>query len=159
MAKRSRVETEQTVNQILDEALKQILTIGFDAMSYTTLSTATGISRTGISHHFPKKTEFLVRLDHRIGQLFVDALNFDSITSLESSWKQALQLTEHKAVLKLFFSLCGTNSDNVTYFKAMNSAQQLALLQLGEAGEKCVAQLIGHSAITLLENALQLEAA
>ncbi|GAA0787994.1 MULTISPECIES: TetR family transcriptional regulator [Pseudomonadati] len=159
MAKRSRIETEQTVNQILDEALKQILTIGFDAMSYTTLSTATGISRTGISHHFPKKTEFLVRLDHRIGQLFVDALNFDSITSLESSWKQALQLTEHKAVLKLFFSLCGTNSDNVTYFKAMNSAQKLALLQLGEAGEKCVAQLIGHSAITLLENALPLEAA
>ena len=41
----------------------------------------------------------------------------------------------------------------------MNSAQQLALLQLGEAGEKCVAQLIGHSAITLLENALPLEAA
>ena len=82
MAKRSRVETEQTVNQILDEALKQILTIGFDAMSYTTLSNATGISRTGISHHFPKKTEFLVRLDHRIGQLFVDALNFDSLSSL-----------------------------------------------------------------------------
>ncbi|MCT7940664.1 TetR/AcrR family transcriptional regulator [Shewanella holmiensis] len=159
MAKRSRVETEQTVNQILDEALKQILTIGFDAMSYTTLSNATGISRTGISHHFPKKTEFLVRLDHRIGQLFVDALNFDSITSLESSWKNALQLTEHKAVLKLFFSLCGTNSDNITYFKAMNTAQKFALLQLGEAGEKCVAQLIGHSAIALLENISVPEAA
>ena len=84
MAKRSRVETEQTVNQILDEALKQILTIGFDAMSYTTLSTATGISRTGISHHFPKKTEFLVRLDHRIGQLFVDSVKIRDIPVVQA---------------------------------------------------------------------------
>lgn len=38
MAKRSRVQTEQTINQIMDEALRQILTIGFETMSYTTLS-------------------------------------------------------------------------------------------------------------------------
>lgn len=48
MAKRSRVQTEQTINQIMDEALRQILTIGFETMSYTTLSEATGISRTEI---------------------------------------------------------------------------------------------------------------
>ncbi|MGB5144806.1 MAG: TetR/AcrR family transcriptional regulator, partial [Shewanella indica] len=35
MAKRSKAQTELTINQIMDEALKQILTIGFEAMSYT----------------------------------------------------------------------------------------------------------------------------
>lgn len=159
MAKRSRVETEQTVNQILDEALKQILTIGFQAMSYTTLSNATGISRTGISHHFPKKTEFLVRLDHRIGQFFVDTLDFSSVASLELSWKKALQREEHKAVLKLFFSLCGTSDDNVTYFKAVNIAQERASTELGEDGVKCVNHLIGYSAILLLESTPQQKAA
>lgn len=159
MAKRSRIETEQTVNQILDEALKQILTIGFQAMSYTTLSNATGISRTGISHHFPKKTEFLVRLDDRIGQFFIETLDFSSIESLELSWQEALQLVEHKAVLKLFFSLCGASDDNVTYFRAVNIAREIASTKLGENGVKCVNNLIGYSAILLLESPPQSKAA
>ncbi|MGZ9897250.1 TetR family transcriptional regulator [Shewanella gaetbuli] len=152
MAKRSRVETEQTINHILDEALKQILSIGFEAMSYTTLSNATGISRTGISHHFPKKTEFLVRLDHRIGQFFVAALDFSSIERLEISWKKALELAENRAVLRLFFRLCGTKGESVTYFTAVKTAQETALSQLGSEGECCIKQLIGDSALLLLEN-------
>ena len=154
MAKRSRVETELTINQILDEAFKQILTIGFDAMSYTTLSAAIGVSRTGISHHFPRKTEFLVRLDERMGQLFVKSLDFSSITSLELSWGKALQHKDHKAILKLFFSLCGANDDSITYFKAVNVAKEIATAELGENGGKCVNQLIGHSAVLLLGSTL-----
>ncbi|QDE30088.1 MULTISPECIES: TetR/AcrR family transcriptional regulator [Shewanella] len=154
MAKRSRVETELTVNQILDEAFKQILTIGFDAMSYTTLSTAIGVSRTGISHHFPRKTEFLVRLDQRIGEFFVEALDFSSVASLELSWRKALQHKEHKAVLKLFFSLCGTNDNSVTYFSAVNTAKKIAITELGDNGGKCINQLIGYSAFLLLESTL-----
>lgn len=159
MAKRSRVETELTVNQILDEAFKQILTIGFDEMSYTTLSTAIGVSRTGISHHFPRKTEFLVRLEHRIEQFFVESLDFSSIESLELSWGKALQHKEYKAVLKLFFSLCSRNDDSIDYFKAVNTAKEMATTKLGENGGKCISQLVGYSAFLLLETTIQSKAA
>ena len=149
----------QIIIKILDEALKQILSIGFEAMSYTTLSKATGISRTGISHHFPKKTEFLIRLDHRIGQFFIDALDFSSITALENSWYESMQVTEHKAVLKLFFSLCGNNDYSVTFFKAVNTAREQAFDKLGDDGVRCINHLIGYSAIMLLQSPFETQAA
>ena len=152
MAKRSRVETELTVNQILDEAFKQILTIGFEAMSYTTLSAATGISRTGISHHFPRKTEFLVRLDQRIGQFFIEGLDFSSKAALEQSWAEIMQQSERKAVLQLFFSLCGSNDENVKMLKSLNIVTEAAVKHFADAGRKCVEQLIGNSALVLLQD-------
>ncbi|MCE9686958.1 TetR family transcriptional regulator [Shewanella sp. AS16] len=150
MAKRSKAQTEQTINQIMDEALKQILTLGFDAMSYTTLSEATGISRTGISHHFPRKTDFLVRLDERIGRFFVASLDFSSVQALENSWMQALTESHYRAVLKLFFSLCGYSNSEIALFRAINSARETALLELGAEGERVVNQLLGRSALQLL---------
>ncbi|NKF50737.1 TetR family transcriptional regulator [Shewanella sp. WXL01] len=152
MAKRSRVETERTVNYILDEALNQILTIGFEAMSYTTLSDATGISRTGISHHFPRKTEFLAKLDMRIGQLFVDELNFTSLELLESSWNAAMKQPRHLAVLKLYFSLCGASQKGISFFTAIEHAKEQAGELLGAEGERCIDNLIGRSSVMLLTN-------
>lgn len=152
MAKRSRVQTEQTINQIMDEALKQILTIGFETMSYTTLSEATGISRTGISHHFPRKSDFLVRLDGRIGHLFVAALDFSSQENLEASWMQAMQEEHFRAVLKLFFSLCGGANNDITLFRAVSSARQYAISELGLVGDRTINHLLGRSALILLTN-------
>ena len=138
MAKRSRVETELTVNQILDEAFKQILTIGFEAMSYTTLSAATGVSRTGISHHFPRKTEFLVR--------------FSSIAALEQSWAEVMKQPERKAVLQLFFSLCGSSDESMKILKSLNIVIEAAVSHFADVGRKCVEQLIGNSALALLQD-------
>ncbi|MGS0730671.1 TetR family transcriptional regulator, partial [Shewanella sp. 0m-11] len=92
MAKRTKIQTKQTIQQILDEAMKQILDLGYDAMSYSTLSEATGISRTGISHHFPHKIDFLKQLDSRIANLFIERLDFSCIQSLQNSWKASLKL-------------------------------------------------------------------
>ncbi len=150
MAKRSKVQTEQTINQILDEALRQLLTIGYEAMSYTTLSDATGISRTGISHHFPKKIDFLVRLDAKIGRLFVNALDFSSIETLERTWMAALKEPHYRAVLRLFFSLCGQGDGNITLFRAVGMAKEAASVELGSAGERAVNHLLGRSAMTLI---------
>ncbi|MGI1999580.1 TetR/AcrR family transcriptional regulator [Shewanella frigidimarina] len=152
MAKRSRVETELTVNQILDEAFKQILTIGFEAMSYTTLSAATGVSRTGISHHFPRKTEFLVRLDQRIGQFFIEGLDFSSIAALEQSWAEVMKQPERKAVLQLFFSLCGSTDEHIKILKSLNIVIEAAVSHFADVGRKCVEQLIGNSALALLQD-------
>jgi len=152
MAKRSRVETELTVNQILDEAFKQILTIGFEAMSYTTLSAATGVSRTGISHHFPRKTKFLVCLDQRIGEFFIEGLDFSSTEALSQSWVEAMQTPERKAVLQLFFSLCGSADENMKKFKSLDVVKEVAVSHFAEVGHQYVEQLIGNSALALLQD-------
>ncbi|MBE8167463.1 MAG: TetR/AcrR family transcriptional regulator [Shewanella sp.] len=150
MAKRSKSQTELTINQIMDEALKQILTIGFDAMSYTTLSEATGISRTGISHHFPKKTDFLVKLDDKIGSMFIDSLDFSDTNKLEKSWMDALDRPKSRATLRLFFSLCGSSCNRVKLFKAVVQARESAIEALGTSGENCINLLLGRSAIILI---------
>jgi len=49
MPKRSKEDTEITIQTIMDAVVDQILTLGYDKMSYTTLSNQTGISRTGSS--------------------------------------------------------------------------------------------------------------
>jgi AcrR family transcriptional regulator len=159
MAKRSKIETEQTINNIMDEALKQLLNLGYDSMSYTTLSQATGISRTGISHHFPHKANFLVRLDPQICRLFQDELDFTSLATLEDSWVRSLQQPTSRMVLRLFFSLCGDSSREVVQFRAVDLAKQKAYEAFGADGEKLISVLLGQSAVLLLSLPTQVQAA
>ncbi len=145
MAKRSKAQTEQTIKQILDEALKQVLSIGYESMSYTTLSAGTGVSRTGISHHFPRKAEFLIRLDDDIASIFMDELDFSSLTNLESSWTRAIKQDQFCAVLRLFFSLCGYSSKEITIFKAIDKARETAASELSFEGERLFNDLLCDS--------------
>ncbi|QFU24326.1 TetR family transcriptional regulator [Shewanella eurypsychrophilus] len=158
MAKRSKAQTEQTIQQILDEALKQVLSIGYESMSYTTLSTATGISRTGISHHFPRKAEFLIRLDNNMASIFIDELDFSDPSALELSWMEALNKPGFCAVLRLFFSLCGYSSREITMFKAIDMARDLANAKLGAPGLSIFNDLLGRSAVVLLAQASEINA-
>lgn len=150
MAKRSKVETALTIRQIEDAALQQILTIGYDNMSYSTLSDATGVSRTGISHHFPRKIDFLLALNGRIAEFFVAALDFASLERFELSWLNALDVAELRAVLRLFFNFCARAGVEVQQFEAIEVARSHARRHFGEAGCKLVSELLGHSAVTLL---------
>ncbi|ARD23672.1 MULTISPECIES: TetR family transcriptional regulator [Shewanella] len=149
MAKRSRIDTEITIKLILDEAFEQILTIGFENMSYTSLSNATGISRTGISHHFPRKADFLSCLDSRISARFCEGLDFSSVQLLESSWRHFISQDHAKAVLKLFFSLCASNQQIQGRFNTVNDIRYKALMRLGDEGGFCIDRLIGQSAVTM----------
>lgn len=159
MAKRSKVQTEQTINQIIDEALNQILILGYESMSYTTLSDATGISRTGISHHFPRKVDFLTQLDPNLAQLFIRELDFSGLTQLEQSWMVALAQPTHAAILRLFFSLCGYSGNQVTLFRAVSLTRETAMSELGVEGDKLVSDLLGRSAVALLAQTTAAEAA
>ncbi|AQS37957.1 transcriptional regulator, TetR family [Shewanella psychrophila] len=158
MAKRSKAQTEQTIKQILDEALQQVLSIGYESMSYTTLSEATGISRTGISHHFPRKAEFLIRLDANIASLFIHDLDFSTLSALETSWMKALGSHRFCAVLRLFFSLCGYSNKDITMFKAIDTARDTAISNLGSLGEGTFNDLLGRSAVILLSQGCGVEA-
>ncbi|BCL72478.1 putative transcriptional regulator [Vibrio nigripulchritudo MADA3029] len=104
MPKRSKEDTEITIQKIMDAVVDQLITLGYDKMSYTTLSQQTGVSRTGISHHFPKKTDFTAALDGRIFKMFVAHLVLDEgIESFKSSWVKALDNAEFLAILRLLF--------------------------------------------------------
>ena len=104
MPKRSKEDTEITIQKIMDAVVDQLLRLGYDKMSYTTLSQQTGVSRTGISHHFPKKTDFSAALDGRIFKMFVEHLNFDgSLNEFSESWVKALDNREFLAILRLLY--------------------------------------------------------
>ncbi|ADT89466.1 TetR/AcrR family transcriptional regulator [Vibrio sp. Vb2880] len=151
MPKRSKEDTEITIQKIMDAVVDQLLRLGYDKMSYTTLSQQTGVSRTGISHHFPKKTDFASALDGRIFKMFIDHLDFDNGTdSFSSSWVKALDNSEFIAILRLLFHHIVTTERAESF--ASNGIERLYRLadeKLGDGSDKQVEWLIGKSLVTM----------
>ncbi|NOI95485.1 TetR family transcriptional regulator [Vibrio sp. T3Y01] len=149
MAKRSKVDTCRTIQLILDTSCHQLLTVGYQNMSYTTLSQATQISRTGISHHFPKKTDFLIALEGRFLKLLVDHLTInEGSDALELSWQKALQSKEFTAILRLVFHHSVIRSE-ACYFshRLMSNLSKVISSHLGPQAERQVEYLLGVSLV------------
>ncbi|MEH0664616.1 TetR/AcrR family transcriptional regulator [Vibrio scophthalmi] len=151
MPKRSKEDTEITIQKIMDAVVDQLLRLGYDKMSYTTLSQQTGVSRTGISHHFPKKTDFTAALDGRIFKMFVEHLDFDhSLNEFSASWLTALENPEFKAILRLLFHHVVT-SHNAPEF-ASNGIERLyktVETQFGDESAKELEWLMGKSLVSM----------
>ncbi|MCL1058782.1 TetR/AcrR family transcriptional regulator [Shewanella gelidimarina] len=151
MPKRSRAETKQTIEQITAAALQQMLNMGYDAMSYSTLSQATGISRTGISHHFPYKADFLTLLEPKLGALLIEDLDFSTTESLQKSWLCALETPQFSAIIKLFFAICGSSQLHTAQYKTLTLLHDKVAIELGDQGRTTVDTLLGQSAIFLFK--------
>lgn len=151
MPKRSKEDTEITIQKIMDAVVDQLLRLGYDKMSYTTLSQQTGVSRTGISHHFPKKTDFASALDGRIFKMFIDHLDFDNGTdSFSSSWVKALDNSEFIAILRLLFHhIVTTERAESLASNGIERLYRLADEKLGDGSDKQVEWLIGKSLVTM----------
>ncbi|MBA5760877.1 TetR/AcrR family transcriptional regulator [Vibrio sp. 404] len=151
MPKRSKEDTEITIQKIMDAVVDQLLRLGYDKMSYTTLSQQTGVSRTGISHHFPKKTDFTAALDGRIFKMFVEHLEFDaSLNEFADSWIKALDNSEFLAILRLLFHHIVT-SENAHEFAA-NGIERLykaVEAKFGHDSDVKLEWLIGKSLIKM----------
>ncbi|MGI9888951.1 TetR/AcrR family transcriptional regulator [Vibrio chagasii] len=149
MAKRSKVDTCRTIQLILDTSCHQLLTVGYENMSYTTLSQATKISRKGISHHFPKKTDFLMALEGRFLKLLVDHLTINEGSDvLELSWQKALQSKEFTAILRLVFHHSVIRSEACHFSqRLMNNLSAVITSQVGMQAEKQTERLIGISLV------------
>ncbi|MGD8110146.1 TetR/AcrR family transcriptional regulator [Vibrio sp. TRT 21S02] len=151
MPKRSKEDTEITIQKIMDAVVDQLLRLGYDKMSYTTLSQQTGVSRTGISHHFPKKTDFTAALDGRIFKMFIEHLDFDNgLDSFSASWLKALDDSEFLAILRLLFHHIVT-SERAHEFAAngIDRLYKTVSTQFGEGSEKELEWLIGKSLIRM----------
>ncbi|AJR06034.1 TetR/AcrR family transcriptional regulator [Photobacterium gaetbulicola] len=152
MPKRSKEDTEITIQTIMDAVVDQILTLGYDKMSYTTLSKQTGISRTGISHHFPKKQDFATALDGRIFRLFVEKLDLDNgLAGFSSSWIAALDDEKFKATLRLLFHHIASSETTSEFAKrGIDRLYDLCLERFGEESQKELEWLLGKSLISLV---------
>ncbi|UFN72240.1 TetR/AcrR family transcriptional regulator [Vibrio alginolyticus] len=151
MPKRSKEDTEITIQKIMDAVVDQLLRLGYDKMSYTTLSQQTGISRTGISHHFPKKTDFTAALDGRIFKMFIEHLEFDKgLSAFSQSWIKALEDADFLAILRLLFHHIVT-AENAQEFAAngIDRLYKMVESQFGAGGDKELEWLIGRSLIQM----------
>ena len=151
MPKRSKEDTEITIQRIMDAVVDQLLRLGYDKMSYTTLSQQTGVSRTGISHHFPKKTDFTAALDGRIFKLFVEHLDFENdLSSFSNSWINALENAQFLAILRLLFHHVVT-TENADEFAAngVDRLYKTVAVQFGKESARELEWLIGKSLIEM----------
>ncbi|UUM32130.1 TetR family transcriptional regulator [Vibrio japonicus] len=151
MPKRSKEDTEITIQKIMDAVVDQLLRLGYDKMSYTTISQQTGVSRTGISHHFPKKTDFTAALDGRIFKMFVEHVDFDNgLSAFSDSWIAALDNEEFRAILRLLFHHIVTSQKTQEF--ATNGIERLYTMttaQFGPESEKELEWLIGKSLVRM----------
>jgi AcrR family transcriptional regulator len=149
MPKRSKEDTEVTIQLIMDAVVDQLINLGYDKMSYTTLSKQTGISRTGISHHFPKKTDFTLALDDRMHNMFIGHLDLcDSLDTFSESWMIALSKPEFTSILKLLFHHIVT-ANNASEFARIGVERLYKLIneKYGEEGDKELEWLMGKSLV------------
>ncbi|USD66802.1 TetR/AcrR family transcriptional regulator [Vibrio sp. SCSIO 43136] len=149
MPKRSKEDTEITIQTIMDAVVDQLIHLGYDKMSYTTLSQQTGISRTGISHHFPKKTDFTASLDSRIYQMFLSHLNLSSdVAGFRQSWINALESREFTAILKLIFHHTVSSENTHPFAKAgLDRIYGLVENQFGSDAKNDLDALFGRSIV------------
>jgi Bacterial regulatory proteins, tetR family. len=148
MPKRSKAQTQQTIELILAEAKHQLLMLGYEGMSYTTLSEATGVSRTGISHHFPRKQDFMVALEPFIVDSLRTPLDTTStINAFMTSWMQAMHANgDFKATLKLcFYLLISGKADNGAAFRILKALQKECELRMQTDLTVAFSQLLGAS--------------
>ncbi|OBT07928.1 transcriptional regulator [Vibrio sp. UCD-FRSSP16_10] len=151
MPKRSKEDTEITIKKIMDVVVEQLLTIGYDKMSYTTLSQATGVSRTGISHHFPKKTDFTNALDGAIVDLLSNYLEFESgLKAFTKSWVSSLEAPKFLAILRLMFHHV-TIFDGAQEFtrKGIDSLFLAVKARFGDDSKSELERLLGLSVVKL----------
>ncbi|KLV04147.1 transcriptional regulator [Photobacterium aquae] len=153
MPKRSKEDTEITIQTIMDAVVDQILTLGYDKMSYTTLSKQTGISRTGISHHFPKKQDFANALDGRIFRLFVERLDLDNgLNTFSESWIAALDDEKFRATLRLLFHHIASAETTSDFAKrGIERLYELCEERFGSESQKELEWLLGKSLISLVK--------
>ncbi|MGC9422034.1 TetR/AcrR family transcriptional regulator [Vibrio sp.] len=152
MPKRSKEDTEITIQIIMDAVIDQLLRLGYDKMSYTTLSQQTGVSRTGISHHFPKKTDFALALDGPIFNLLLQDLEFEQGSEVFThSWLRALQESERfLSILRLIFHHVVAAERAETFSQlAIERLYKLAQEKFGAGSEQQVEWLLGKSLVVM----------
>ena len=150
MPKRSKEDTEKTISAIKVAVVDQMLDLGYDKMSYTTLSDQTGISRTGISHHFPRKTDFTDAIDGKLFDMFTEYLVLDDLDTFKQSWLDALSNSRFVAILKLFVHHIVVAEGSLNFAqKGLDGLYEMTTEKLGDDAEYTLDWLLGKSLVAM----------
>jgi AcrR family transcriptional regulator len=152
MPKRSKADTEKTISAINEAVVEQMLELGYDKMSYTTLSEQTGISRTGISHHFPRKTDFTEAIDSKLFDMLTEHLALDNdLDTFKKSWLDALSSShQFVAILKLFVHHIVVAEGSLNFAKkGLDGLYEMTIDKLGDDAEYAIDWLLGKSIIEM----------
>lgn len=153
MARRTHEDTQITINTILDVATEQLITLGYEKMSYTTLSDQTGISRTGISHHFAKKVDIPRALQGRLLKMMMDKLDLsDNEAAFIASWKHHFDDAEFMAIwrLALLMTVCEHHTPYLN--EIQTQIDSVASFKLNKSCQRTIEWLIGVTLINLQKN-------
>lgn len=91
MGRASAKGAELTREKILASALTITLTEGFEAITFTKLSSHCGVSRSGINGHFPRKEDIKKALEPLISERLVAQMDFSSPDNFYRSWVEGLE--------------------------------------------------------------------
>lgn len=150
MARRTLENTQITINTILDTAIEQLITLGYEKMSYTTLSNQTGISRTGISHHFAKKVDIPRALQGRLFKMMMNKLDLsDNEAAFISSWKHHFDDTEFMAIWRLALLMTVCEHHTPYLFDLQRQVEAIASYKLNKDCKHMIEWLIGLTLLTL----------
>lgn len=151
MPKKNRAETRVTIQKISDAVTDQLLRLGYDKMSYTTLSQQTGISRTGISHHFPKKVDFMTELDSRIYGMLIAHLELDGeLNQFSESWISSLRQPEFVSILRaLFHHIVAIEKSKQPMQTSIDKLNRTLINKYGLESRRELEWLIGKSLIEI----------
>ncbi|MDP5252659.1 MULTISPECIES: TetR/AcrR family transcriptional regulator [unclassified Vibrio] len=151
MPKRSKQETNETINTIKSAVFDQLLTLGYEEMSYTSLSQQTGISRTGICHHFPKKIHFTEGVEAILMERLLSHLDSQSgVEAFERSWMSALKVREFTIILQtVFYHLFAKQGSKCFAAKCIDYLLVQIKARLSLQSDQRINALLGQSIIDL----------
>lgn len=150
MPKRSKEDTEITIQKIMDAVVDQLLRLGYDKCRIRRESADRCIAYR-YQPPFPKKTDFTAALDGRIFKMFIEHLEFEKgLDAFSQSWIKALEDSEFLAILRLLFHHIVT-SESAHEFAAngIDRLYKMVESQFGSGGDKELEWLIGRSLIQM----------
>ncbi|MFN1534011.1 MULTISPECIES: TetR/AcrR family transcriptional regulator [Vibrio harveyi group] len=150
MARRTKEDTQITINTILDVATEQLIKLGYEKMSYTTLSEQSGISRTGISHHFAKKADIPRALQGRLLKIMADKLNMSgNEKDFIDSWEHAFGDEAFMAIWRLAFLMTVCEHHTPYLNEIQTQIETVASFKLNKSCQRTIEWLIGVTLLSL----------
>ena len=142
MGRASAAEAEVTKHKIINAAFDITMQQGFENLTFTKLSNACGVSRSGINRHFPKKADLLSVLEPKLSKILMRQMDFRSPQAFYSSWIDGL---EHNAEFRAAIMAAGP------IIPTEKGIRNLRRLIEGEEDEimKCIYTCIGYAVVNL----------
>ncbi|MGF1838458.1 hypothetical protein [Vibrio atlanticus] len=102
MARISREQREQNFTHYNEIILQIFLNEGWEHITYDRLSKETGLRKSTLQGYYPTNQHFEVAIRGKIFPIIIHHLNLSDKSALIGSWKEAMQDTQFRMVMRMF---------------------------------------------------------